>query len=187
MNISPEEAQEALAVIQRTTDKTRKGHGYNGYYLMIWGAVWFAGFMVSQFLQSKPAVVGWTWGGLVLVAWVTSAVLGINQGRYVRSPIGQQIGFFYLVLLAFAVLWFILLAPQHTEQGVMFFVSLMMFGGVVVGILYRNLFTVLGSLFATALAIAGYYLLPDYFYLWEAILGGLAMLVSGLVLRLRWR
>jgi len=187
MNVSPEEAQEALDVIEQTKVKTRKGHGYNGYYLMIWGGVWFIGFLVSQFLQSNPAVVGWTWGGLVLVAWVGSAVLGINQGRYVRSQIGPQIGFFFLALFVFAVLWFILLAPQNTKQGVMFFISVVMFGGVVAGILNRNLATVIGSLFATALAIAGYYLLPAYFYLWEAIFGGLAIFAIGLTLRLRWR
>ena len=187
MNVSREEAQEALAAIEQTQLKTRKGYGYNGYYLMIWGAVWLIGFLASQFLKSNPAVVGWTWGGLVLVAWVSSAVLGINQGRQVRSHVGPQIGFFYLALLAFAVLWFILLAPRSTEQAVMFFVSLIMYVGVVAGILNHNLATVIGSLFATALAIVGYYLLPGYFYLWEAIFGGLAMLVPGVVLRLRWR
>ena len=187
MNVSPEEAQEALDVIQQTTIKTRKGYGYNGYYLMIWGGVWFIGFLVSQFLQSKPAVVGWTWGGLVLVAWVSCAVLGINQSKEVRSQSGQKIGFFFLALFAFAVLWFIILTPQNTKQGVMFDVTIIMFGGVVVGILSRNLLTVIGSVFATALAIAGYYLLPGYFYLWEAIFGGLAMFAIGLTLRLRWR
>lgn len=187
MNISPEEAQEALSTIEQMRLKAQKGTGYNGYYLMIWGTVWFTGFLVSQVLQSNAAVVGWTWGGLVLVAWVSSAVLGIKQGRYVRSQIAQQIGFFYLALFAFAVLWFFLLAPYNTEQGVMFFVSLVMFGGVIAGIFYRNLAIVVGSLFATALALVGYYLLPGYFYLWEAVFGGLAMLVPGMALRLRWR
>lgn len=187
MNISREEAQESLAAIEQTRLKTQRGYGYNGYYMMIWGAVWLIGFLVSQFLQSNAAVVGWTWGGLVLVAWISSAALGINQARYVRSHIGQQIGFFFLALFAFALLWFILLVPHNTEQGIMFFVSVIMFGGVVAGILNRNLATVIGSLFATVLAIAGYYLLPGYFYLWEAIFGGLAMLISGLALRLRWR
>lgn len=187
MEVSREEAREALAAIEQTQLKTRKGAGYNGYYLMIWGTVWFIGFLVSQFWQSNAAVVGWTWGGLVLVAWVSSAALGINQSRYARSQIGQQIGFFYLALFAFAALWFFLLAPRSSEQGVMFFVSLVMFGGVVAGIFYRNLAVVIGSLFATGIAVAGYYLLPGYFYLWEAIFGGLAMLVPGVVLRLRWR
>jgi hypothetical protein len=188
MNISPEEAQEALAVIQQTTVKTRKGHGYVGYYLMIWGGVWFVGFLVSQYLQSNPAVVGWAWGGLVLVAWVSCAVLGIKQGKYVRSQIGPRIGFFFLALFAFTALWYVLMTPQSTKQGAMFFVSIIMFAGVVVGIFSRYMSTIIGSVSLTILAIAGYYLLPDYFYLWEAIFGGLAMLATGLTLRfLRWR
>lgn len=187
MNVSPEEAQEALDTIQQTTIRTRKGYGYNGYYLMIWGGVWFIGFLVSQFLQSNSAVVGWTWGGLVLVAWVSCAVLGINQGKYVRSQIGPRIGFFYLALFAFTALWFIVLTPQNTRQGVMFFISIVMFGGVIAGILYRNLSSVIGSASLTILAIVGYYLLPAYFFLWEAIFGGLAMVAIGLGLRLRWR
>jgi hypothetical protein len=187
MNVSPEEAQEALAVIQQTTDKTRKGAGYNGYYLMIWGGVWFVGFLVSQYLQPYPALVGWTWGGLVLVAWVSCAVLGINQGKYMRSQVGPRIGFFYLALFAFTALWYIVLAPQNTKQGVMFFISIIMFGGVVAGIFNRSWSTVLGSVSVTILAIAGYYLLPAYFYLWEAVFGGLAMFAIGLTIRLRWR
>lgn len=188
MNISPEEAQEALAVIQQTSDRIRKGHGYNGYYLMIWGGVWFVGFMVNQFLQSNPAVVGWTWGGLVLAAFVGCTVLGVNQGKYIRSQMGPRTGFFYFALIAFTALWYILLMPQNTKQGVMFLISIIMFGGVIVGILNRTLSTVIGSVSVTILALAGYYLLPAYFYLWEAIFGGLAMFVIGLVLRFwRWR
>ncbi|MGH2494457.1 MAG: hypothetical protein ACRDIV_07115 [Ktedonobacteraceae bacterium] len=188
MNISPEEAQEALAVIRQTTEKTRKGHGYVGYYLMIWGAVWFVGFMVSQYLQSKPAVVGWTWGGLVLVAWVSCAVMGVKQGRYIRSQVGPQIGFFYLTLFAFTALWYVLLMPQNTKQGAMFFVSIIMFAGIVIGIFSRNLSTVIGSVSVMILAIVGYYLLPAYFYLWEAIFGGFAMFATGLALLFwRWR
>jgi len=187
MNVSPEEAQEALALIQQTTDKTRKGQGYIGYYLMVWGGVWFIGFLVSQYLQSNHALVGWTWGGLVLVAWVSCTVLGINQGKYIRSQIGPRIGFFYLALFAFTALWYVVMTPQSTKQGAMFFITIIMFAGVVVGIFSRYLPTVIGSVTLTILAIAGYYLLPAYFYLWEAIFGGLAMFAIGLTLRLRWR
>ena len=188
MNISPEEAQEALAVIRQTTNKMRKGHGYVGYYLMIWGGVWFVGFMVSQYLQSNSVLVGWTWGGLVLAAWVGCTVLGIKQGKYIRSQIGPRVGFFYLALFAFTALWYVLLMPQNTRQGVIFFISIIMFAGVVIGIFSRNLSTVIGSVSVMLLAVIGYYLLPAYFYLWEAIFGGLAMFAIGLVLRFwRWR
>jgi hypothetical protein len=187
MNISPEEAQEALDVIQQAKLKTRKGYGYAGYYLMIWGAVWFIGFLASQYLQSHPAVIGWTWAGLILAGMTSCTVMGIYQGKYIRSQIGPRIGFFYMTLFAFTVLWYILMAPQNTRQGAMFFVTIIMFAGVVIGIFSRALSTILGSVSLTLLAVIGYYLLSANFYLWEAIFGGLAMVAIGLALRLRWR
>ena len=38
----------------------------------------------------------------------------------------------------------------------------------------------------TALALAGYFLLPGIFYLWMAILGGGGMIALGLYIRFRW-
>jgi hypothetical protein len=187
MNISPEEAQEALAAIELTKARTRKGYGYGGYYLMIWGAVWFIGFLVSQYLQSNPAVVGWTWGGLTLAAMISCTVMGVRQGKYVRSQIGPRIGYFYSALFAFTILWYILMPPQSTRQGAMFFITIIMFAGTVIGIFSRSVSTIIGCVSLTLLAIVGYYLLPGYFFLWEAIFGGLAMVAIGLVQRLRWR
>lgn len=187
MNISPEEAQEALAAIELTKAKTRKGQGYAGYYLMIWGAVWFIGFLVSQYQQSAPAVVGWTWGGLILAAMISCTVMGVRQGKYVRSQIGPRIGYFYMTLFVFTALWWIVMAPQSTKQGAMFFITIIMFAGTVIGIFSRSLSTIIGCVSLTVLASVGYYLLPGYFFLWEAIFGGLAMVAIGLTLRLYWR
>jgi hypothetical protein len=38
----------------------------------------------------------------------------------------------------------------------------------------------------TALAIIGYYFLPDFFYLWMGILVGGGMIAYGMYIRLRW-
>ncbi len=187
MNISPEEAQEALAAIELTKARMQKGKGYAGYYLMIWGVVWFIGFLVSQYLQATPAVVGWTWGGLILAAMISCTVMGVQQGKYVRSRMGPRVGYFYFTLFAFTALWYIVMTPQSTKQGAMFFITIIMFAGTVIGIFSRAVSTIIGCVSLTILAIVGYYLLPGYFFLWEAIFGGLAMVVIGLSLRLRWR
>ena len=187
MNISPEEAQEALAAIELTKAKTRKGQGYAGYYLMIWGTVWFIGFLVSQYQQSSPVVVGWTWGGLILAAMITCTVMGVRQGKYVRSQIGPRVGYFYFTLFVFTALWYILMAPQSVKQGAMFFVTIIMFAGTVIGIFSRSISTIVGCVSLTILAIIGYYLVPGYFFLWEAVFGGGMMIAIGLGLRLRWR
>ena len=38
----------------------------------------------------------------------------------------------------------------------------------------------------TVLALVGYFLLPDFFYLWMSILGGGGMIALGLYIRFRW-
>jgi len=185
MNISPEEAQEALAVIKQTNAQTRKEYGYNGYYLMLWGLIWFVGFLSSQYVRSGQ--LDWIWGGLGTVGWVASAFLGINQSKHVRATAGQRIGFFYIALIGFAVLWLIILQPLDLKQGVLFFITLIMFGGVVAGVFTRSLSTIIGCVSLTILAVTGYYLIPAYFFLWVALFCGLAMFGIGLTLRLKWR
>ena len=53
MNISPDEAEEALADIQKVTQKTRHSIASGGAYifLVITGAIWLVGFLATQFLS----------------------------------------------------------------------------------------------------------------------------------------
>jgi hypothetical protein len=187
MNISPEEAQQALASIQQTKERLRKGYGYYGYYGIIWGFVWLVGFLASQFLTSRPAVIGWTWGILVLAGWISSAWLGMHQATYVRSVIGARLGLFFLALFAFAILWFIILPPLSGKLYILLFVTLIFFGGVVSGVFSRSVLAVISCVSLTVISLIGYYLVPGYFYLWMAIFGGLSMFCFGLYVRLRWR
>ncbi|GAC1568874.1 MAG: hypothetical protein NVS3B14_20330 [Ktedonobacteraceae bacterium] len=185
MNVSPEEAQEALAAIRQTTNKTRKTYGYNGHYLMLWGMIWFVGFIASQYIQSS--FIDWIWGVLSTIGWIVSAFLGVNQSKQVRSIVGPRIGFFYFALIGFVVLWFVILQPLSVKQDVLFFISIVMFGGVVAGVFARSVSTIIGCVSITALAVMGYYLIPAYFDLWVAVFCGLTMVGIGLTLRLRGR
>jgi len=38
----------------------------------------------------------------------------------------------------------------------------------------------------SALALVGYFFVPDYFYLWMALLGGGTMIALGLYIQSRW-
>lgn len=185
MNITPEEAQASLMAIAQTRGKTRKAYGYSGYYLILWGQIWFFGFLSNQYLAGNAVV--WIWAALGTIGWVTSTILGINQDKQVRSAIGPRIGFFFLALTGFAILSFIIMQPLSERQGVMFLITIIVFGGVVSGILIRSVSTIIGCLAVMALALFGYYVLPTYFYLWVAIFCGLTMVGIGLTIRLRWR
>lgn len=185
MNISPEEAQASLVVIQQTRARTRALIGESGYFSIIWGLVWFFGCLGNQYLPFNWVWLAWT--PTSLVGWILSVILGIHLGKQTRSQIGPRIAFFFLALFGYGLLWFVILHPSSFKQGVLFLLTLFIFGGTVVGIIQRVKPVLIGSLTMLALLVSGYYLVPDYFYLWTAIFIGLFMAVAGLVVRLCWR
>ena len=86
MNISPDEAEEALADIQKVTQKTRHSIASGGAYifLVITGAIWLVGFLATQFLSG--AIVAYIWLGMSLLGSALAVLLGSRQGKRVRSP-----------------------------------------------------------------------------------------------------
>src|SRR5215469_16598264 len=93
MNVTPEEAQEALAVIQQTTVKTRRGLAFYAYQQILWGLLWFAGFLVSQFVQ--PVMLNWVWIAIPILGVIGSAIVGISQGRRMRVTPGSRLAFIH--------------------------------------------------------------------------------------------
>ena len=185
MNVSPEEAQASLKVIQETQAKTKKLTGINGYFSIIWGMVWFLGLLGNQYLPGDSAWL--VWAPACTIGWILSAILGISLGRKMRSEAGPRIAWFFLALGGFAVLWFFLMQPASWKQDSLFIMTVFIFGGLAVGILTCVLPLIIGTLSMAALLVIGYYLVPAYFFLWAAIFCGLAMAVGGLVMRLYWR
>jgi hypothetical protein len=86
MNISPDEAQEALADIQKMTLRTRHSVAGSGahIFLIATGVVWLVGFLSTQFLSG--AIVAYIWVGMSLLASVLAAFYGNRMNRRVRSP-----------------------------------------------------------------------------------------------------
>lgn len=189
MNISPEEAQEALDNIRQTTTKAHGISHFWAYYTLLWGIIWFAGFLASQW---QPSYIGWIWGALVVIGMVGSALPGMTQGGRMRSApgsrtalIGTQPGIFNGVLYGFAILWLIIF-PLTPHQIAMLWVTIVMFSTIIAGAWMRLPFSIGLGVGITALSVLGYYLLPSYFYLWEAVFAGLPLVaVSVYYLRQR--
>ena len=83
MNISPTEAEEALAVIQVMMKKTRRAISSSGAYifLIIWGAIW------PSIVITALALIGYFLLPGIFYLWM--AILGgggmIALGLYIRS------------------------------------------------------------------------------------------------------
>lgn len=189
MNISPAEAEEALAAIQTVTQKTRRMLSASGAYgfLIVWGVIWLVGFLSSQFLAEQTA--GYFWMGLDILGGILSAVIGIRMGRYVHNPTatssGQRIGWFWVLLFILCIAAILVSWPVDGKQLAMLIILFVMAGWIAMSLLIPFA-SVWVALAITALALLGYFLLPNIFYLWMAVLGGGGMISLGLYIRSRW-
>jgi hypothetical protein len=189
MNISPTEAEEALAAIQTMIKKTRRAISSSGAYLflILWGVVWLLGFLGSQFLPQD--IGGYAWMILDTLGGILSAVIGIRMSHGVRSSSptisGKHIGIFWLLLFFYAIATVAVSWPADGKQLSMYIILFVMVGWLAMGLLL-SFYDIWPGLVITALALVGYFLLPDIFYLLMAVLGGGGMIALGLYIRSRW-
>ncbi|HEY7418740.1 MAG TPA: hypothetical protein VH593_26410, partial [Ktedonobacteraceae bacterium] len=153
MNISPEEAQGALASIQQVRDRTNQTLSRGPVYEILWGTVWLFGFLVSQFLSSGSAsMLGWLWAGLGTVGGVISLGIGFASSRQtsVRKASGSwfdssqaRFALFFWALIIYGSVLFALDVPLllHTQhfgaQISLWWVATFMFGYIAMGLWFR--------------------------------------------------
>ena len=189
MNVSPYEAEEALAAIQTMAQKTRHSIASGGTYitLIVTGIIWLVGFICTQFLTGE--IVGYIWTGLSILGSIVGILLGIRMGKRVRSPAtaptAKRVGLFWLLLVFYGIAAIAIARPTDGKQATMFVILFIMLGQLAMGLLF-SFSSVWWALPITALALVGYFLLPGIFYLWMGILGGGGMISLGLYIRSRW-
>ena len=197
-------AAQALQDIDRTTARMRTTLAYGGtdVILMVWGGIWFLGFLASDlFVRGlvQPAIsvsLGAIWMILVLAGIVFSILWGIRYARLAPNPAARGIGMFWFFLYAYIWLATPLLAPflymraLQTAEGARHYAALAtlvpMFAYVVMGLFLERFFLWIG-LAVTALLFVGLYGLPSYFWIWMAFVGGGSLFVPGLIMRLKIR
>jgi hypothetical protein len=189
MNISPNEAEEALAAIQTMAQKTRHSIAGGGasISLIITGIVWLVGFTATQFLIGPIVVLIWI--GISILGSALATILGIQAGRRVRSAssavTGKRIALFWVFLVLFAIAALAVARPTDGKQLTMLIILFGMIGQMGMGLLLSFSAT-WWTVPVVALALAGYFLVSAWFYLWMALLGGGVMIVLGLYIRSRW-
>jgi hypothetical protein len=189
MNISPNEAEEALAAIQTMTQKTRHSIAGGGasISLIITGIVWLVGFSSTQFLTGSIVVSIWI--VISILGSVLATVMGIRAGRRVRSAssavTGKRIAIFWMLLILFAAASLVVAHPADGKQLTLLIILFAMIGQMGMGLLLSFSAT-WWTVPVVALALAGYFLVPAWFYLWMALLGGGVMIILGLYIHSRW-
>ena len=189
MNVTREEAAQALSDINRASDRIvqLKGYHHGAPFFIVWGLVWLIANTASQFMPDQRNLI---WGPAVLAGMVISAVIGVMQSRRmaagsantINASIGRRIGLTSGIMLVFifVVTW---IANPESSRDVntiisIFFPFIYMAAGVWAG---WRLFAI-G--FVTAAAIlAGYLWVQDYFDLWMGVFAGGSLIAGGIWLR----
>jgi hypothetical protein len=189
MNISPTEAEEALDAIQTMVHKTRQGISSSGAYnfLIVWGFVWLFGFSASHFAPNQ--IAGYVWMSLDILGGLLSAVIGFRMNQNIRSPsasaTGKRIAWFWVLLFFYCTIAIGVTWPIGGKAIAMVIILFVMIGWIAMGLLL-SFTSIWCGLAITALALIGYFLLPDIFYLWMAALGGGGMIIMGIFIKTRW-
>jgi hypothetical protein len=186
MNISKHEAKEALEAVQLVSNQMRQSlaTGSTPYYMILWGAIWFLGYIGSHFTQDF--FTGWIWLGLVGTGMVVSFILGMYFRTKMRFGSYGRVMFLWISLMIYAALVWWIAAPSSGEQASMLIVIFCMFGYVITGIWMEPTAAWVGGI-TTALAMIGYAFFLPYFYLWMALLGGGTLILSGIYILRRWK
>ncbi len=189
MNVSAPEAEETLAAIQLMAQKTRRSiaSGGTSITLIVTGIVWLVGFLATQFLSG--AIVAYIWVGMSIIGSLVGVLLGSRLGKRLRSTsfniTARRAITFWSLLILYGITIILLARPTDGKQATLFIILFIMIGQLSMGLLI-SFSSVWWALPVTALALVGYYLLSDIFYLWMAILGGGGMIALGLYIRSRW-
>jgi hypothetical protein len=189
MKVTPSEAEEALAAIQVITQRTRRSIASSGAHisLIITGVVWLIGFICTQFLSG--AIVAYVWIGLSILGSLLATFLNMRTGQRVRSPSAgattRRIGMTWLLLAVYCLAAIAIAWPLDGKQLTAFIVLFVLIGWLTMG-LQLSFTPIWPGLVVIALLLGGYFLLPEYFYLWVGLLGGGGMIALGLYIRSRW-
>jgi len=186
--ISPEEARQALALIETTTRQMRRAlaHGGAPYFLMIWGTVWLVGFAATHVLGPESPAVGGMWLVLDAIGALASFAVGAYLGRRAPSPRGMRLGLYWLVWTVYAALILYFARPRTGDQLALLISLFAMMGYVSTGLLCRSRFLVGLGLAVTGLIVLGYVAWPAWFNLWMAVWGGGSLLAAGVYMRWAW-
>lgn len=189
MNVTRDEAAQALADIDRATNRVveLKGYHHGAPFFIFWGLIWLAANIVTQF---RPDLADWAWGGGVIAGMAISTIMGIMQARNAKpgaassidKRIGARIGMTSGVMFLF-ILCMIYIAQPDTSRETnamisIFFPFMYMAGGLWAG---WRLFAI-GLVTAIAIMV-GYIWVKDWFELWMGVFAGGSLIAGGLWLR----
>jgi len=181
-----------LRAIRQIMERARRASdGFGGWFMVLWGVIWFLGFTGTHALvrlQRDEAII-WLWAPLNTLGILGSIYLGIRMAGRARtksSSLWTSILFWWLALAAFdgVLIWQFRLYTNGLHMALLIVLTIAL-GYIQFGLFTHWSISVIG-LFLGLLAVVLVTWMPAYFNLGFAVLGGSALIGGGLwVLRYR--
>ena len=178
--MEPNRAVDDLKEIRHLMERTRRSvGGFAGQFMVLWGAIWFLGFLANQYLPAEA--LGWFWLVASTLGGAGSAWLGVRLSRSsgVRSPYWRPIALWMVALMFFVVLIIWLLELRTTREIALLIVLVVSLSYFQAGVFGRWMVSAVGAALGL-LAVGTFLLLPDHFFLAMAFLSGGLLIGSGL-------
>ena len=180
--ISAEQAADALKDVTATERRSAEIYRYQRFspYLFLWGAVWLAGYSATELW---PRYSGWIWIGLIALALCVSIAIGRktpSNDSALRTSC--RVASFFFIVWGFIAATYAVMGPVSGLQQGAFPPLLMAAIYMTLGLWMGWRLTIAGAAVG-ALTLGGFFYLPQHFLLWEALVGGGALILSGLWFR----
>lgn len=191
MNISRDEAQQALDEIGQAHGRIRRVHHYGDAspFLILWGVIW----LLNVLTYFRPDLSGPAWLGGIAVGTVATTWLGVVQGRRrgermrqagqdPKKVFGARFGLTCGAIMLFFQAFAIVAAPLDAMQINAFISLFWTFAYVVAGIWIGWRLAAIG-LVASAAILFAYVALEQHYFLVAGVAGGGSLILGGLWLR----
>jgi len=194
MALSHDEAAQTLGEIARTQRRSSQALCYANAspFFIIWGVVWalgYSGTYVLLRLLETPRIINWLWASLIMLGAIISAGVGRTQW-HAQNPgdkaLGREVGRRWIVgslmIWLFVIGTAFITGPRFVAiQGAFIPLLVAMLYGLLG--LFQGWRFVYAGLAVTALTLGGWFILPQFFLLWMALVGGGSLILVGLWLK----
>ncbi len=183
MNISPQQAADALRDIELTESHSRQLHQYQSgsSILFLWGVIWMIGYGVTGY--SHKALI---WIPLSVIGMLATFMLS-RKFRHHYTPAdwkvrGRKFGLSWVVIFAFISSVYAVMQPHNPNVFAAFPALMVAFSYGIAGALFLPRYLWLG-IAVFALTLTGFFYVADGYNYWMAVVGGGALMLGGLWLR----
>lgn len=188
MEISPQEAARQMRDVEHTTKLSKRLYGYHrtSPFLILWGLIWCAGYAATDV---SPAMAGWVWLVLDCLGIAVTFVIARRMGKKDTAGdaasgriAGLRTAGLCLIAVAGLYALYAVTGPLLGRQYLC--VPVLLTGIIYMAVgLWQGLRMLLCGAVVFAAALGGYFYMAAHYGLLLGILGGGALILTGLWMR----